>query len=321
MNLPDVTPQGTEKAPQQTGPDGSDSPTRPATRLNVLGYRELVDTPDEAELADYYARKYYQQSIRTHRPTYSAEELLYRSNKIEQKLQTLTLLRDSPLPQQAGFLDIGAGEGFAMDFFHLRGWEVVGLDYSAHGCQTHHPHLSGSLVVGDIQQSIETLIAEGRQFDAILLDNVLEHVLDPARLVARIAKLMSPSSILTIEVPNDFSLFQNYLLEKQVIDQPFWIVSPDHISYFNRQGLINLLKSEGYTDLKILSDFPIDLFLFNEHTNYAMDKQVGKSCHAARLAIENLLHTLPMEGTNRLYESMAEIGIGRQLIGYFRRNA
>ena len=316
MNRPDFKPDGTKG--DQVQPGHSPMTNAPATRLNALGYHELVDKPGEAELADYYAKKYYQQSIRTHRPSYSPEELLYRNNKIAQKLRTLTHLRDTPLPHKPCFLDIGAGEGFAMDFFRQNGWDVVGLDYSSHGLQTHHPHLTEALVVGDIQSSIEQLADQGRTFDAILLDNVLEHVLDPARLLQRIRRLMTHDTVLIIEVPNDFSVFQTHLLDNNRIDRPFWIVSPDHISYFNRQGLINLLQSEGFADLKILSDFPIDLFLFNDNTNYVMNKDVGKSCHAARLAVENLLHGLPMEDTDRLYEAMAQAGIGRQLIGYFR---
>ena len=333
MNTPDIASRSIEASALPLWAHGeAASPVRPhprsapdpasgaATRLTEFGYFELVDKPSEAELADYYAKKYYQQSIRTHRPSYSPEERQYRSNKIEQKLNALTAFRETPLPPRPSFLDIGAGEGFAMDFFQRQGWDVIGVDYSAHGCQSHHPHLLGALIVGEIERSIEDLSAAGRTFDAILLDNVLEHVPDPARLVARIAPLLSPDAILMIEVPNDFSVFQTYLLEKGKIDHPFWVVTPDHISYFDRQGLINLMASEGYSNVKILGDFPIDLFLFNENTNYVSKKDVGKSCHSARIEIENLLHALPSDRTQRFYEAMAEIGIGRQLIGFFRLN-
>ena len=144
MNLSELESQGAKTNNSRNLPRNGTSVVAPhifsesageaeqLTRLNAFGYYELIDKPSEAMLAHYYATKYYQQSIRTHRPTYSPEERQYRANKIEQKLRSLTGLRETPLPRKASFLDIGAGEAFAMDFFHQKGWNVVGLDYSAH---------------------------------------------------------------------------------------------------------------------------------------------------------------------------------------------
>jgi 2-polyprenyl-3-methyl-5-hydroxy-6-metoxy-1,4-benzoquinol methylase len=300
------------------------SPLQPTTQpsINVHrsdhGYFELSEKPTQDELGEYYAKKYYQQQIRTHESKYGDDELAFRRNKLDQKLRVIKGLYKNPLPASPAFLDIGAGEGFAMDFFANQGWQVTGLDYSAHGCKTHHPQLMDHLIIGDLQMSVNNLAEEGRRFDAILLDNVLEHLLEPAHLLRSLAPLLSDDGVLVIEVPNDFSAFQQYLLEQRKIDRPFWVVSPDHISYFNRDGLARLASTCGFKEYSVSADFPIDLFLFNEHTNYVSNGAVGKSCHAARVEVENLLHSLSPDATVRMYQAMAELGIGRQLIGYFK---
>ena len=287
-------------------------------RRSEFGYYELGNKPTPDELGDYYAKKYYQQQIRTHESRYSDEELRFRRNKLDQKLRVIRSLRSKPLPASPAFLDVGAGEGFAMAYFDSEGWDVTGLDYSSHGCQTHHPQLLERLITGDLQASVDALAAEGRRFDAILLDNVLEHLLDPARLLRSLAPLMAPDAVLVIEVPNDFSAFQQHLLEQKKIDRPFWVVAPDHISYFNRDGLARLAQACGFAERSVSADFPIDLFLFNENTNYVANGAVGKSCHAVRVEVENLLHALSPEATIRMYQAMAELGIGRQVAGYYQ---
>ncbi len=294
------------------------SPPNADVRRSEFGYYELSHKPSPTELGEYYAKKYYQQQIRTHESSYSDEELTFRRNKLDQKLRVIRSLRHQPLPAAPEFLDIGAGEGFAMAYFASQGWQVTGLDYSAHGCQTHHPQLMDKLITGDLQASVDMLAAEGRRFDVILLDNVLEHLLDPAHLLRSLAPLMADEAMLVIEVPNDFSAFQQHLLERKKIDRAFWVVAPDHISYFNRDGLARLTNACGFDERSVSADFPIDLFLFNENTNYVVNGSVGKSCHAARIEVENLLHALSPDATVRMYQAMAELGVGRQVTGYYQ---
>lgn len=287
-------------------------------QLNKFGYYELVNKPTPEELSDYYAKKYYQQMIRTHKASYSDEEHTFRRNKLEQKLRVINTLYKEKKSSQLNFLDVGTGEGFPLDFFSGHGWKVTGLDYSAHGCQTHHPQYMEHLLTGDIQKSVDMLASQGCRYDLILLDNVLEHLLDPARLLCSLAPLMADDAVLIIEVPNDFSPFQRVLLETGKIDRPFWVVEPDHISYFNRDGLARLLESCGFLERNVVADFPIDLFLFNENTNYVQNNDRGKSCHAARVELENLFHEISPDATIKMYEVMAELGVGRQITGYYQ---
>jgi 2-polyprenyl-3-methyl-5-hydroxy-6-metoxy-1,4-benzoquinol methylase len=283
-----------------------------------FGYHELKDKPAKPDLKAYYEQRYYQNSVRTHRPSYSPQELLYRENKCIQKRMLVENIWEQHKPAKPRLLDIGAGEGFVMDHFDRAGYAVRGMDFSNHGCNNHHPQLLDRLDCGDIEELVQQAVESQAEFDLVILDNVLEHLLEPGQLLACVAQLLRPNGVLIIEVPNDFSMVQNHLLAEGRIPRPFWVASPDHISYFNADGLNALLNHHGFAVQTMLADFPIDLFLFNDKTNYVTDATAGKGCHQARIDIENLMHAQNPQATLDMYVAMAKLGVGRQIMGVYQ---
>jgi len=287
-------------------------------KINKFGYIEIKSKPDPAELKKYYQDKYYQHDKGAHSHIYSEEEKQFFRNKVEQKHYVLTSLGlNSPIPK---LLDIGAGEGWALSYFREQGWDCRGLDFSCYGCETQNPHVLNDLVTGDVFENVANIVKTGECFDVIWLDNVLEHVIDPFALINTLKIIINDGGYLVIEVPNDFSLTQKYAIDKGLIDSEFWVAVPDHLSYFNRDGLINLCAEAGWSVEKVLADFPIDFFLLNDSSNYVADSSKGKSCHHARVRLDNLFHNIGVEKSNNLYESLAEMGLGRQIIGFFTKS-
>jgi len=282
---------------------------------NRFGFYELKKKPTPEELRRYYADKYYQApASSTYHSSYSSDELAYIQNKVDQKLRMIQSIRgDKP----GTLLDVGAGEGWAVSHFAKNGWTCRALDFSEAGFKTHNPQHLPLLKCGDVFESLADLASEGASFDVIWMDNVLEHVLDPLELLKLVRGIGHKDTIYLIEVPNDFSPVQLAAWEKGLINNPFWIVDPDHISYFSREGLIALCREAGLQEKATLSDFPIDWSLFNSETNYVQNKQKGKACHNARVTIENLLHSVSPDDTNQLYLALAKLGVGRVLSGFF----
>ncbi len=284
-----------------------------AIKKNEYGFFELVEKPTLEVLKAYYADKYYQNAEGSYEVSYSDAEKKYFRNKTAQKL--LAAIEHVQLPSERAptFLDVGAGEGWSLAHFHDLGWDCVGLDFSSFGCHQQNPQVSAHLVAGDIYESLRNLSLAGRRFDLILLDNVLEHVLDPLALLISLRDLLETQGVLIVDVPNDFSVLQEHLLENGLIDNRFWVVAPDHISYFSPESLAKLARVAGWEVQRMMTDFPIDFFLANPLTNYARDGKVGKACHATRVEIENLMHRVSPEKTVALYEALAELGLGRAL--------
>ena len=282
------------------------------------GYYAVENPPSESELSDYYAKKYYQEARGSYEIEYDAEEISYINNKIEQRAYILD--KHIPTNGTRTFLDIGCGEGWALNFFKQKGWVVLGLDYSSFGCEKFNPNCMENLISGNVYDGINKLIAEGRKFDVVWVDNVLEHVINPEAIIQDFKKIINPNGILVIEVPNDFSIVQNHAFAKGNIDKQYWVVIPDHLSYFSKESLENLLNGNGWQSITCLADYPIDWNLLNPNSNYIQKKEVGKSCHRERIAFENLIHTLPVEKVNSFYQALGDIGLGRLITGFFRPN-
>lgn len=278
-----------------------------------MGYYEIEHKPTQEELKAYYADKYYQSAQGSYETVYSDEEKNYFRNKIAQKLIAAQPHLQLPGGRAPRFLDVGAGEGWALAYFLEQGWDCLGLDYSSFACASQNPDCSSCMQVGDIYENMAGLLKASEHFDLILLDNVLEHVLDPLALLVELRSLLSAGGVLLVEVPNDFSKLQQYLLDRGHIDRPFWVVAPDHLSYFGPEGLTALSREAGWEVKDLISDYPIDLGLINPLSNYVMDRSLGKRCHHARIEAENLFHAISPEKTVALYRALADLGLGRDL--------
>lgn len=152
----------------------------------------------------------------------------------------------------------------------------------------------------------------------IWLQNVLEHVLEPVDLLISLQSLINTNGVVVLTVPNDFSDIQIEALDKKYIDEPFWVTSPDHLNYFNHDSLITTVNSTGWECLDIICDFPIDWYLFHPGSNYINNNMFGKDAHKARVDIENLIHTKPIDDVNRFWSAAAKLGIGRDITAFLR---
>jgi len=284
---------------------------------NKYGYYEVAQKPTNEELKKYYSEKYYQEAKGGYQQEYSADEVAYFKNKTEQKYQVIKKIFSSSDRDRTSLLDIGSGEGWVLHFFKEKGWQVAGVDFSEFGCKKFNPDCVDDVRTGDLYENLQVLIDARTTFDVIWLDNVLEHVLDPLSLLQMCRGLVNGGGVLVVEVPNDFSLIQEYALQKGYIAKEFWVALPDHLSYFNKDGLVALAKEARWGCDKIIGDFPIDFNLINTSANYILDPAKGKARHRARVEIENMLHSVSVEKTVAFYEALADLGLGRQIIGFF----
>ncbi len=285
---------------------------------NRFGFFEAAEKPNNAELAEYYSEKYYQDSKGSYEQTYPEEELQYFHNKIDERYWVVNKLLVGSKNKNS-FLDIGSGEGFTLKYFKEKNWDITGIDFSEFGCKKFNPDCVPHLLVGDIYTKMTELIDASKTYDVIWLDNVLEHVLDPLYLLTECKKLLDQNGIIVIEVPNDFSVVQRYLLERKYINSEFWVAIPDHISYFSKEGLINLANEVGFRHELTISDNPVDFNLVNPDTNYNLDKTKGKNAHRARVEIDNLMHSISVEKAVNYFKALADLGMGRNLIGFFKK--
>ncbi len=285
----------------------------PRLTLHPLGFWRIANPPTDHELQNYYAEKYYQQAKGSYELKYSKDELKYLKAKVRQRWEVIRKHRGDSL---GTLLDVGCGEGFTLSCFKELGWKAKGFDYSESGIKSQNPSCIDLLTKGDIFDLLNQEIDKGNRYSVVWLQNVLEHVIEPLKLLASLKSLMDSDSILVVTVPNDFSLTQEGALKNKHIEHSFWVSPPDHLSYFNHGSLMNVIDATGWSNITIHADFPIDWFLYHSKSNYIADKSAGKQAHYARVQIENLIDEKPIESIHRFYESMAQLGIGRNLTAF-----
>lgn len=284
-------------------------------RQHALGFWEVVDKPTDQELSDYYANKYYQTERANYRKSYPEEELEVIRAKVSQRLHKVEEVRGGGR-SLGRVLDVGCGEGFALAEFQRRGWEVEGIDHSVEGLRAMNPELLEHVEQGNVFELLETRISDGETYDVVWLNNVLEHVTEPLDLLKSLRKLIAGDGVLVVTVPNDFSELQERLLAEGEIPERFWVALPDHISYFSSESLKATANATGWRCHSVLADFPVDLYLAHRGSNYVRNRDNGPHAHRAKLMLEQLIGTKGDEQANRLYEALADVGLGRNITGF-----
>ena len=280
-----------------------------------LGFKTLKNKPSKEELKKYYSEKYYNQE-KNYKQTYSQEEISYKKNKLEQKFLMLSNFFSE---NQKIFLELGAGEGFVLKKFHQNNFNVKGVDYSIDGVKNHNPDMIKYLISGDLEDEIEHV--KSNSIDILWIENVLEHVLYPKKLISTIYDKLNSDGLLAVSVPNDFSVVQKDLISSKLVKKEnYWLAPPDHISYFDYKSLINTFKHYNFELLDIMSDYPIEFDLYSENSNYIDNNHYdGKFSHQKRIKIENLLSQISDSKVIQLYRDFAKLGVGRSFFAVFKK--
>jgi 2-polyprenyl-3-methyl-5-hydroxy-6-metoxy-1,4-benzoquinol methylase len=287
--------------------------------LNRFGYYSLKIKPTNEALSNYYSTKYYQELQGSYEDNYSDEDVIYIHNK-QSFLYKCLMKINSEYNYGRKFLDIGCGEGWTLKYFKEKGFSVKGVDFSDFGIKKLNSNLLKYFIKDDIDNFLKTEISKKNNYDVINLTNVIEHVLDPEKLLSDLKLLLSVEGVIIVTFPNDFSKMQELLLKGESVNNEFWISNPDHISYFTKDSFSNLAVSLEYKIESILADFPIDLFLLNKHSNYMKDKAKGKEAHHSRTRIINLLSEIDLELCVEAFLNFGSMGFGRNLTVFLKKN-
>jgi len=277
---------------------------------NELGFYSVEPMPTNDERREFYEKKYYQEGYGCYRTEYDEEELAY---IFSQPKVARHLMKELTGLETGRVLDAGCGQGFFAAFFAENGWDVAATDFSHHGIETHNPQLEDVFLKGDLLRVLDELQEKGERFDLVNLHGVLEHLVDPGGILGLAQGVLQDGGVLRVAVPNDYSDFQRMLLERGVTDES-WFVPPEHLHYFSFDSLKALVDASGFKTRRVLGDFPIELFLLNEHSNYNADRSKGKAAHRARIAAENYLLEMGLDKYVAYYEAAAKASLGRQAI-------
>lgn len=149
-----------------------------------------------------------------------------RHRQIHRLLQRVT-------PTGGTVVDIGAGDADLGVLIHEADtYEYIGYEPSA----------SHAAVAARQGVTVRPVPFDGDvAADAVVLDNVIEHVADPVALLTDAIQSLRPGGVLVVIVPNRWDIRQ---LRPGWRYSDHWI-PPEHINYFTARTLRRILKSLG----------------------------------------------------------------------------
>ena len=279
-----------------------------------FGFLQVRPTPSAEEITRFYADEFYSNQYRGFNNSSLEVQLKdpeFHRAHWEDMSKTIEQLSGRTLVGQQ-ILDVGCGWAQALSFFSKKGALCYGFDPASEAVE--YASRQGLNVR---RAGMETMdVFPGKKFDVVTLMNVLEHLSNPVAVMNEIRRsVLKPGGVLIVEVPNEFNAFQ--VCGQKVHKLPeWWVAPPAHLNYFSNDSLCRLLSGTGYVVSRTEASFPMEMFLlFGE--NYVGNKELGRECHARRVAFEtNLRCNGYEEFLRRFYQFLAQQNLGRQVTAY-----
>jgi len=277
------------------------------------GFNHCIPIPSNDDLEKIYKQEYY---------TKEKPQYIDHMKKDFDWWQTVYNDRydsfENYLPSsEKTLLDVGSGTGYFLLQGKNRGWNVLGIEPNEQAAEYSRIVL-GLEIIEDFL-SDELALKLNKTFDVIHMSNVLEHIPNPKILIETASKLLKKGGILCMVAPNDYNPIQETLRN---VDNfaPWWVAPPHHINYFSFESLRSLIEHCGYKFLQHESTFPIEMFLLMGD-NYIGNDVKGRECHSKRMSFEKKLSIAGFnEKKRKLFQSMADVGIGREIIIFAQKN-
>jgi len=140
------------------------------------------------------------------------------------------------LPDRGRLLDVGCGTGYRLSVGAHRGWEAVGVEPSAWAVDIGRERYGVDLRCGRLQ---DQGFGDGA-FDAVMLEDVIEHVARPVDLAAEVVRVLAPKGVVVISIPNFGS-------RRARTRGAAWneVRPPEHLTYLSLRSLERLAARVG----------------------------------------------------------------------------
>tara|TARA_B100000963_G_scaffold90291_1_gene77811 strand:- start:2564 stop:3454 length:891 start_codon:yes stop_codon:yes gene_type:complete len=284
------------------------------------GFYESLPRPTQKQLDEFYTNLYYGDGVTdTYPQEYSEIEIKQKKLRADCTVELLSQNIESD-KKNISALEIGSGEGFVIKSCMMKGWKIKGVDYQVGPIEKLNPDVIKNFLEADPNIFLQDAIKNNDRYDVIILQNVLEHVIDPEKMFKQLLSIVETNGSLLIQVPDDFSDLQKLAKEQKIIDKDYWICPPQHLNYFNSKNFENFVKSNGGHIVDAITDFPIEMYLWGNKSNYVTDKSIGNLSHMARVNLDVFISRSGIKNYVDFYRSLYKVGLGRNVIAVIKNS-
>ncbi len=199
--------------------------------------------PDLSYLAKHYDESYY--------ADWMAAQQTKRLKMWDQRLK-----RVEKSCKKGRLLDVGCATGTFLQMAQNSGWEIRGTEYSHYAAAYARDSLKADIFCGHLVDAHY----EDSFFDVVTFWHVLEHVTDPTRYLQEAHRILKPSGLLIVAVPN----VNDYLMQiayRLVKGRPLKLFSQNdrevHLFHFSADTLRKHLQKAGFNSIRISPDYGI----------------------------------------------------------------
>lgn len=157
------------------------------------------------------------------------------------------------VPAQAKkILDIGCGTGnFGYKLKKMNECEVWGIEPNDVVARIAAQKLD-KVINNVFSPDLEEL--KGNEFDAIIFNDVLEHLVNPYEVLGQCKKFLRQGGYIVASIPNIlfFPVFFNDIILKQDwVYTNFGTLDKTHLRFFTRKSIIRMFEEQGYKIVKL----------------------------------------------------------------------
>jgi SAM-dependent methyltransferase len=186
--------------------------------------------------------------------SYSETWLRHAENYTELMTQRFGLNENSQV------IEIASNDGYLLQYFQKQNIPVLGIEPAANVAKVAEEKGIPSLVKFFGVSTAQELVAQGKQADLLLGNNVLAHVPDLNDFVAGMKIVLKPDGILTMEFPHVLQL---------ILQNQFDTIYHEHFSYFSFLTVEKVFATHGLTlfDVEELPTHGGSLRIYGQHND------------------------------------------------------
>jgi len=167
-------------------------------------------------------------------------------------------------------VEIGSNDGYLLQYFVQKGIPVCGVEPASNVAEVAIKKGIPTRVKFFGEETARELVAEGRQADLLLGNNVLAHVPDLNYFVRGMKILLKPEGVITVEFPH---------LMRLMAENQFDTIYHEHFSYFSLITVEKVFTKQGLTlfDVEELPTHGGSLRIYARHaedTSKPIDQRV-----------------------------------------------
>ena len=157
-------------------------------------------------------------------------------------------------------IEIASNDGYLLQYFQKQNIPVLGIEPAANVAKVAEEKGIPSLVKFFGVSTAKELVAQGKQADLLLGNNVLAHVPDLNDFVAGMKIVLKPDGILTMEFPHVLQL---------ILQNQFDTIYHEHFSYFSFLTVEKVFATHGLTlfDVEELPTHGGSLRIYGQHND------------------------------------------------------